>query len=56
MTKNLVAALYVGVMIVTVVGTDLLFFRHRFWGERLIANIAIVSVFAALYFIFLWKR
>jgi len=31
-----------------VVGVDVLFFRHQFW-ERLIANVGIVFVFAALY-------
>ena len=56
MTENLVVALYVVAMIATVVGADLLFFRHRFWVERLIANIVIVLVFAGLYFLFLWKR
>jgi hypothetical protein len=41
-------ALYVIVLIAVVVGVDLLFFRHR-TGERLIANIGIVVVFAACY-------
>lgn len=37
-----------------VVGTDLLFFRNRFW-ERLIANVGIVLVFTAFYFRFVRK-
>ena len=45
---------YVVVLIAIVVGTDLLFFRHRFW-ERLIVNIGIVLVFAAFYLRFLKK-
>jgi hypothetical protein len=38
-------------MAAVIVGVDLLFFRNRFW-ERLMANIGIVLVFAALYFRF----
>jgi hypothetical protein len=44
--------LYVLALIAVVVGVDILFFRHRF-GERLIANIGIVLVFAAFYLRFL---
>lgn len=52
MTKNVSAMFYVLLMIVVVVGVDLLFFRHR-TGERLIANIGIVMMFATFYFRFL---
>jgi hypothetical protein len=43
---------YVLAMVAVVVGVDILFFRHHFWG-RLIVNIGIVLVFAAYYFRFL---
>jgi len=46
------AALYVLLMIATVVAVDLLFFRYRFW-ERLMANIGIVLVYVAFYLRFL---
>ena len=36
-------------MVAVVVGVDILFFRHRFW-ERLMLNVGIVLVFAAVYF------
>jgi hypothetical protein len=45
-------ALYVALMVVTIVAVDFLFFRHRFW-ERLAANVGIVLVFGAFYFRFL---
>jgi hypothetical protein len=48
MGTKMSAALYVIVMIAVVVGADVLFFRHHF-VERLIANIAIVVVFATFY-------
>ncbi len=35
-------------LVVTVVGVDLLFFRHHVWA-RLLGNIGIVLVFAAFY-------
>ncbi len=44
--------LYIVLMAAIIVAVDFLFLRHRFW-ERLIVNIAIVAVFAALYFRFL---
>ena len=47
-------ALFVTAMVVTVVGVDLLFFKHHF-GERLAANVGIVPVFAAFYWRF-FKR
>jgi hypothetical protein len=45
-------ALYVLVLVAVVVGVDVLFFRHYFW-ERLIVNVGIVLVFAAVYWRFL---
>ena len=51
MTRNMSIVLYIVVWIAVVVSVDLLFFRNLFW-ERLIANIAIVLVFAVLYFSF----
>jgi predicted cobalt transporter CbtA len=42
-------------LVVVVVGVDVLFFRHQFW-ERLIANVAIVLVFAAFYLVRLTSR
>lgn len=42
--------LYAAALIVTVVGVDLLLFRHHL-GQRLVANIVIVVVFVAFY----WK-
>ena len=44
--------LYVLALVAVVVGVDVLFFRHHFWA-RLIVNIGIVLVFAAVYFRFL---
>jgi len=49
MGSQTIAALYVLLMIATVVVVDVLFFRNQFW-PRLMANIGIVLVFAALYF------
>jgi hypothetical protein len=51
MTRPLVAALYVGIMIAVVVGVDLAFFRHHLW-PRLAVNVGIVLVFVAFYFRF----
>ena len=52
MTKPVLIAVYVVVLIVVVVGVDVLFFRERFW-ERLLANIGIVLVFSAFFLRFL---
>ena len=52
MKRQATVVLYVLLMVAVVVGVDVLFFRNRFW-ERLIANIGIVSVFAAFYLRFL---
>jgi len=55
MGKNAVVVIYLLAMMATVVVLDILFFRHRF-GERLIANIGIVLVYAAFYLAFLKNR
>ncbi len=52
MGRQVVVALYVLAMVVIVVGVDVLFLRHLFW-PRLLANVGIVAVFAAGYFLFL---
>ena len=51
MKRNMSIALYIVLWIAVVVSVDLLFFRNLFW-ERLIANIGICLVFAAVYFSF----
>jgi hypothetical protein len=45
--KQAAVALYVLALVAVVVGVDVLFFRHHVW-ERLIANVGIVLVFAAV--------
>jgi uncharacterized membrane protein len=52
MSRQVVVVVYVAAMIAIIVGTDMLFFRNRFW-ERLMANIGIVLLFAAFYLRFL---
>ena len=52
MTRNISVVVYVVVLIAVVVSVDVLFFRNHFW-ERLIVNIGIVLVFAAVYLRFL---
>jgi hypothetical protein len=47
--------LYVLALVAVVVAVDVLFLRHLFW-QRLIVNIGIVLVFAAVYFAFLRRR
>ena len=44
--------LYVLAMVAVVIVVDVLFFRHHFWA-RLIVNVGIVLVFAAVYLRFL---
>lgn len=44
--------LYVLAMIVTVVGVDVLFFRHQLL-ERLMVNIGVILVYAAFYLVYL---
>ena len=46
------AVVYVCVMVVVVVMTDLLLFRDHFW-QRFAANAGIVLLFGAFYFRFL---
>ena len=48
MGRQTAVVLYVMAMVTVIIGTDLIFFRNRFW-ERLIVNIGIVLVFAAFY-------
>jgi len=48
MERPAAVALYVLAMVAAVVCVDVLFFRHQPW-ERLIANVGIVVVFAAVY-------
>lgn len=55
MPRNIYVLLYIAVMVAIIVGVDLLFFRNRF-GQRLLANIGIVLVFAAFYLRFLVRR
>jgi len=52
MARQTAVVLYVMALVAVIVGTDLIFFRNRFW-ERLMANIGIVLVFAAFYLRFL---
>ena len=52
MAKDAYMVIYFLLMIVTIVGADFLFLRDRFVA-RLIVNISIVVMFAAVYFIFL---
>ena len=51
MGRQMTFVLYVLAIVIVVVGVDFAFFRERFW-ERLMANVGIVVVFAALYWIF----
>lgn len=50
--RQVAAVLYVLVLVAVVVTVDILFFRHQ-TSERLIANIGIVLVFAAIGLLFL---
>ena len=52
MGRHAVVVLYVLAMVAVVVAVDVLFFKHQFW-ERLIVNVGIVLVFAAVYLRFL---
>lgn len=51
MGRQTVVVLSVLAMVAIIAGVDVLFFRNDFW-LRLIVNIAIVLVFAALYWRF----
>jgi len=55
MPRNLVVALYVGAMIVLIVGADVMIFKNR-PTARLIANVAIVAAFALCYLVFIRRR
>jgi hypothetical protein len=48
MRRQTIVVLYVLALVVSVVGVDILFFRHHFW-PRLITNIGLVVAFAAVY-------
>ncbi|HTA07262.1 MAG TPA: hypothetical protein VK836_02035 [Streptosporangiaceae bacterium] len=48
MGRQAAAALYVIAMVAVIVGVDVLFLRHHLLA-RLISNVAIVVVFAAVY-------
>ena len=48
----MLVALYVLAMVVIIVGVDVLFLKHQFL-PRLLVNIGIVVVFAAIYFAFI---
>lgn len=52
MGRQAINVIYVLALVAVVVGVDVLFFRHQFW-PRLIVNIGIVLVFAAVYWRFL---
>jgi hypothetical protein len=52
MGRQAAVVLYVLALVAVVISLDVLFFKHRFW-ERLIVNVGIVLVFAALYLRFL---
>jgi hypothetical protein len=52
--RQVAAALYVLAMVGVIVGVDVLFLRHHLLA-RLISNVAIVVVFAAVYFLFLGR-
>ena len=52
MSRQAVVVLYVLALVAVVVGVDILFFRHYFWG-RLAVNVGIVLVFVAFYFRYL---
>ncbi len=52
MARQAAVVLYVLALAAVVVGVDVLFFRNQFWG-RLMVNVGIVLVFAALYLRFL---
>jgi hypothetical protein len=53
--RQAAAVIYVLVMVGLIVGVDVLFLRHHFW-PRLIVNVGIVAVFAAVYLAFLKRH
>jgi predicted cobalt transporter CbtA len=46
--RHLAVGIYIVALVATVVGVDILVFRHNAWA-RLLANVGIVLVFAAFY-------
>jgi hypothetical protein len=52
MAKNVYIVIFLLLMIACIVGVDALFLSHHFVA-RLLVNIAIVAVFALVYFVFL---
>jgi hypothetical protein len=52
MGSQTTTALYIVLLVATIVAVDFLFFRNHFW-ERLMVNIGIVLVFSAFYFRFM---
>jgi hypothetical protein len=52
MGRQAAVVVYVVALVAVVVGVDVLFFRSRFW-ERLMVNVGIVLVFAAVFLRFL---
>lgn len=52
MSRGLTTFLFIALMVAIIVTADLLFFRNHFW-PRLLANVGIVLIFGALYWVFL---
>ena len=52
MNLNMNKILYLALMILVIVGSDILFFRNHF-GSRLAFNLGTVLIFGAFYFRFL---
>jgi predicted cobalt transporter CbtA len=46
--RHLAIGIYVVALVATVLGVDILIFRHHVWA-RLLVNVGIVLVFAAFY-------
>ncbi len=52
MANLIINIIYVLIAVAVIVFLDFKYFRHNFW-KRLIANIIVVLVFAAFYYLFL---
>ena len=52
MPRNVIVVLYVVVVVAVIVSADFLFFRNRFW-DRLMWNVGVVLMLAALYMRFI---
>ena len=52
MGKTLINAIFLAAMIITIVGADILFFKHHN-GARLAANVGIVLLYLAFYWRFI---